>query len=50
MLELGVLSSSKIEETEIAGKKVFDVAENFLIACFDENITEEVITEILHIA
>lgn len=46
MLELGVLPSSKIEETEIAGKKVFDVAENFLIACFDENITEEVITEI----
>ena len=46
MLELGVLPSSKILETEIAGKKVFDVAENFLIACFDENITEEVITEI----
>lgn len=46
MLELGVLPSSKIVETEIAGKKVFDVAENFLIACFDKNITEDVITEI----
>ncbi|MBR2277902.1 MAG: site-specific DNA-methyltransferase [Eubacterium sp.] len=46
MLELGVLPSSKIVETEIAGKKVFDVAENFLIACFDKEITEEVITEI----
>ena len=46
MLELGVLPSSKIVETEIAGKKVFDVAENFLIACFDKDITEDVITEI----
>ena len=46
MLDLGVLLSSKIEETTIAGKKVFDVADGFLIACFDENVTEEVITEI----
>lgn len=46
MLELGVLPSSKIVETEIACKKVFDVAENFLIACFDKEITEDVITEI----
>ncbi len=46
MLDLGVLLSSKIEETKIAGKKVFNVADNFLIACFDENVTEDVITEI----
>jgi len=46
MLELGVLPSSKIVETEIAGKKVFDVADNFLIACFDKEITDDVITEI----
>ena len=46
MLDLGVLLSSKIEETTIGGKKVFDVAEGFLIACFDNNVTEEVITEI----
>ena len=46
MLELGVLASSKIVETQIAGKKVFDVAENFLIACFDKDITEDVITKI----
>lgn len=43
MLDLGVLLSSKIEETTIAGKKVFNVADGFLIACFDENVTEEVI-------
>jgi adenine-specific DNA-methyltransferase len=43
MLDLGVLLSSKIEETEIAGKKVFNVAEGFLLACFDENVTEETV-------
>ena len=46
MLDLGVLLSSKIEENTIAGKKVFNVADGFLIACFDENVTEEVITAI----
>lgn len=46
MLDLGVLLSSKIEETTIAGKKVFNVEDNYLIACFDENITDDVITEI----
>ena len=43
MLDLGVLLSSKIEQTEIAGKKVFNVAGNFLIACFEANVTEETI-------
>lgn len=43
MLDLGVLLSSKIEETEIAGKKVFNVAEGFLIACFDKDVTEETV-------
>ena len=46
MLDLGVLLSSKIQETTIAGKKVFNVEDNYLIACFDDNVTEEVITEI----
>ncbi len=46
MLDLGVLLSSKIEETTIADKKVFNVENNYLIACFDNNVTEEVITEI----
>ena len=46
MLDLGVLLSSKIEETTIGGKKVFNVAEGFLVACFDADITEEVVTEI----
>lgn len=46
MLDLGVMLSSKIEETEIAGKKVFDVADGFLIACFDKDVTDETVTAI----
>lgn len=46
MLDLGVMLSSKIEESTIAGKKVFNVADGFLVACFDDNVTEETITEI----
>ena len=46
MLDLGVLLSSEIEETTIAGKRVFNVEDNYLIACFDDNVTEDVITEI----
>jgi len=46
MLDLGVLLSSKIEQTIINGCKVFNVADGFLYACFDENISEEVVTAI----
>ena len=46
MLDLGIELSSKIEETEIAGKKVFDVADGFLIACFDADVTDETIKAI----
>ena len=46
MLDLGVLLSSKIEEEVIAGKKVFNVADGFLYACFDSNVSEETITAI----
>ena len=46
MLDLGVELSSKIEETVVAGKKVFDVAEGFLIACFDTDVTDETIKAI----
>lgn len=46
MLDLGVELSSKIEETVIAGKKVFNVANGFLIACFDANVTDETIKAI----
>ena len=46
MLDLGVLLSSKIEEMTIGGCKVFNVAEGFLYACFDKNISDEIVTAI----
>ena len=46
MLELGVLPSSKIVETEFDGKRVFDVADGFLLACFDQGVTTETVTAI----
>lgn len=46
MLELGKQLSAKIEEKVIAGKKVFVVDDNDLIACFDEDITEDVVKTI----
>lgn len=46
MLDLGILLSSDIQETEIAGKKVFSVADGYLIACFDKYVTEETVKAI----
>ena len=46
MLELGVLPSSKIVETVVDGKRVFDVADGFLLACFDSGVTTETVTAI----
>ena len=46
MLDLGILLSSKIEEKSIAGKRVFTVEDGCLIACFDKDVTEEVVTAI----
>ncbi len=53
MLDLGVLLSSKIEQTVIGGKTVYIVGEYdleivhpMIIACFDENVTEETITAV----
>lgn len=44
MLDLGVELSSKISVMEIGGKKVFDVAENYLLACFDSAVDSTVVT------
>ena len=46
MLDLGVLLSSSIEVKEIAGKKVFNVADGFLLACFDHDVTDETVKAI----
>jgi adenine-specific DNA-methyltransferase len=46
MLDLGVLLSAKIEEKIIDGKKVFNVADGYLLACFDADVTDETVKEI----
>ena len=46
MLDLGVLLSSKIEETTIEGKHIFNVSDGFLIACFDDSITDATVKAI----
>lgn len=46
MLDLGVMLSEKIEETVIAGKKVFNVGNGFLIACFDTDVSDETVKAI----
>ena len=46
MLDLGILLDSKIEETVVGGKKVFSVADGYLIACFDSNVTDEAVKAI----
>ena len=46
MLELGVPLDSKIEEIAMSGKTIFNVAEGFLVACFDNGVSDGVITAI----
>ena len=46
MLDLGELLSSNIKEIDIEDKKVFNVGDGNIVACFDEEITNEVLTEI----
>lgn len=46
MLKLDTPLSSKIEKRSIAGKTVYNVAQGHLMACFDKNVTDEVITAI----
>lgn len=46
MIDLGISLSAKIEKKQIAGKTVWSVEDNYLLACFDENVNETTITEI----
>ena len=46
MLELGATLDSKIEETTVGGKTIYNVADNYLVACFDQDVTNEVVTSI----
>lgn len=46
MLECNLPLSAKIERKTIAGKEVFNVNDGYLLACFDEDVNETVITEV----
>ncbi|WP_099146123.1 site-specific DNA-methyltransferase [Bacteroides sp. KFT8] len=46
MLELGATLDSKIEQIEIEGKTIYNVATNYLVACFDNEIDDSVVTAI----
>ena len=46
MLDLGTSLSSKIVKKEIAGKEVYDVANGHIMACFDKDVNDDVITAI----
>lgn len=45
MLNLGIELSAKIERKEIAGKEVFSVDDDYLLACFDTDVNETTIEE-----
>ena len=49
MLELGIELSAKIDEKTISGKQCFVVNENDIVACFDTEITDEIIKELASI-
>lgn len=46
MLELGATLDSKIEESEVDGKTIFNVSDGYLVACFDQEVSDEVVTAI----
>jgi adenine-specific DNA-methyltransferase len=41
LLDWGIDLSVKIERSEVAGKTVYFVDDNFLAACFEENLDED---------
>lgn len=46
MLELGATLDSKIEKNEVDGKTIFNVGDGYLVACFEQKVTDEVVTSI----
>ena len=46
MLELGATLNSKIEESKVDGKTIYNVADGYLVAYFDQEVTNEVVTAI----
>ena len=46
MLELGATLDSKIEESMVDDKTIYNVGDGYLVACFDEKVTDEVVKTI----
>ena len=46
MLELGATLDSKIEESEVDGKTIYNVADGYLVACFDQEVSDDVVKAI----
>ena len=46
MLELGATLDSKIEESEVDGKTIYNVADGYLVACFDQDVSDDVVKAI----
>ena len=46
MLELGSTLDSPIKIKDVAGKKIYSVADDYLVACFDYQVTDEVVKAI----
>lgn len=46
MLELGATLDSKIAREQIDGKTIFSVADNYIVACFDRDVSDQVVRAI----
>ena len=46
MLELGATLDSKIEESVVDGKTIYNVADDYLVACFDQEVSDDVVKAI----
>ena len=46
MLELGATLDSKIATEVVSGKTIYNVADGYIVACFDKDVTDDVVTTI----
>ena len=46
MLELGATLDSKTEESMVDGKTIYNVGDGYLVACFDQEVSEDVVKAI----
>lgn len=46
MLELGAMLDSKIEHCLVDGKTIWNVADGYIVACFDKDVTDDVVKAI----